>query len=137
MVRYETGVPPLDQVLEIYRSLGWIAHRIPERVARAHANSSRIVSAWDGERLVGWVRVITDGEFCLYVHEILLHPDYQRQGLGRELLDRALKGYEEVQVSVLLSDPGNEPFYERFGFAEVKPEVGFRAMYRLGRNWGT
>ncbi len=136
-IRYEVGNRlPLEQVLAVYRSLGWFAQHLPERVKRAHANSERIVSAWDGDRLAGWARIITDGEFCLFLHEILLRPEYQRKGIGRELMRQVLDGYEHVQNKVLLADLGNESFYELFGFAVVKPEMGFQAMYRMSDSWG-
>ncbi|MFZ5825610.1 MAG: GNAT family N-acetyltransferase [Bacillota bacterium] len=137
MIRYETATPlPIDQVLAVYRALGWLSQHMPERVERAHAASDRIVSAWDGDRLVGWARIITDGEFCLFLHEILLLPEYQRKGIGSELMRRVLEGYEHVQNTVLLADPGNESFYAPFRFEVVTPAKGFSAMYRMGINWG-
>jgi ribosomal protein S18 acetylase RimI-like enzyme len=48
------------------------------------------IGAWEGERLVGAVRVLTDGYFFATVPEILVDPDYQRRGIGRELMFRAL-----------------------------------------------
>jgi GNAT superfamily N-acetyltransferase len=136
-IRYETGHPlPIDQVCSVYKSLGWLAQHLPERVQRAHANSSRIVSAWDGDKLVGWARIITDGEFCLFLHEILLYPEYQGQGIGRELMNRVLAGYEHVQNQVLLSDLGNENFYAPFGFEVVTEKLGFNAMYKMSDTWG-
>lgn len=136
-IRYEMGLQlPIDQVLSLYRSLGWFAQHLPERVQRAHAASTRIVSAWDGEKLIGWARIITDGEFCLFLHEILMYPEYQRKGIGRELMNRVLEGYEHVQNTVLLSDLGNESFYAPFGFEVVAPELGFNAMYKMSTRWG-
>lgn len=136
-IRYETGSRlPIDQVLAVYRSLGWLAQHLPERVERAHSDSTRIVSAWDGDRLAGWARIVSDGEFCLFLHEILLLPEYQRRGIGRELMTRVLADYEHVQNQVLLADLGNESFYAPFGLKVVRPEMGFQAMYRMGDNWG-
>jgi GNAT superfamily N-acetyltransferase len=48
------------------------------------------IGAWDGTRLVGVVRVLTDGYFFATVPEVLVDPEYQRQGIGRELMHRAL-----------------------------------------------
>jgi len=47
------------------------------------------IGAWDNDRLVGAVRVLTDGYFVATVPEILVDPDYQRRGIGRELMSRA------------------------------------------------
>jgi GNAT superfamily N-acetyltransferase len=48
------------------------------------------IGAWEGERLVGAVRVLTDGYFFATVPEILVDPEYRRRGIGRELMGRAL-----------------------------------------------
>src|SRR6185503_289948 len=65
-------------------------------LAREALSKTINIGAWDGDRLVGVVRVLTDGYFFATVPEILVDPDYQRQGIGRELmslaLDRAPRG---------------------------------------------
>lgn len=106
-------------MLALYQSLGWRQHLYPERVARALAASTRVVTAWDGDRLVGMARIVSDGEFCVYLPEILLYEEYQHKGIGTELMQRVLAGYDHVQTVCLLSDPGNDSFYERFGFRPV------------------
>lgn len=60
-----------------------------EAAAAALARTTNI-GAWDGARLIGAVRVLTDGYFFATVPEILVDPDYQRRGIGRELMFRAL-----------------------------------------------
>lgn len=134
MIRYEIGCEavPLEQMLALYKSLGWRQHLYPARVARALAASTRVVTAWDGDRLVGMVRLVSDGEFCVYLPEILLYPEYQGSGIGAELMKRILAGYDHVQTIALLSDGGNEPFYERFGFQVVNGKLGYQAMTKHG-----
>ena len=48
------------------------------------------IGAWDGLRLVGAVRVLSDGYLFSTIPEILVEPPYQRRGIGRELMRRAL-----------------------------------------------
>jgi len=72
------------------------------------------VTAWDGERLIGCVRLLTDGYFFGTVPEILVDPAYQRQGIGRRLLEIA---WEQSPTSLFLgAQPGNEGFFEKLGF---------------------
>lgn len=133
MIRYQVGGDvPLEPMLTLYRSLGWHQHLYPERVARALAASTRVVTAWAGDRLVGMARIVGDGEFCVYLPEILLLPEYQGQSIGTELMQRVLAGCDHVQNTVLLADAGNEPFYERFGFQTVDGRLGYKAMTRHG-----
>ena len=73
------------------------------------------IGAWDGDRLVGSVRVLTDGYFFSTVPELMVDPEYRRQGVGRELLRRALEVAPGGTV-FLGAQPGNEPFFERAGF---------------------
>jgi GNAT superfamily N-acetyltransferase len=133
VIEYREGAAfALGELLALYRALGWRQNLYPERVARALAASTRVVTAWEGERLVGMARMVSDGEFCLYLPEILLMPTFQRRGCGTELMKRLLAGYEHVQHNVLLCDDGNEAFYRRFGFGAVTGAEGFKAMQRFG-----
>lgn len=133
MIRYAVdGTVTVEQLCELYRALGWKYGTMPERVARALSAPNRHVAVWDGDRLVGYARLITDGEFCLYLHEILLCPEYQRQGHGAEMMRLILTGLEHVTNKVLLADTGNASFYKRFGFAVVEPKMGFEAMFGFG-----
>lgn len=133
VIRYEVdNAVPLEQMLALYKALGWRQHLYPERVAKALAASARVATAWDGDRLVGMARIISDGEFCVYLPEILLYPEYQGRGIGTDLMNRVLAGYEHVQNRILLADSGNEPFYERFGFKTVDGSLGYKAMTKHG-----
>jgi GNAT superfamily N-acetyltransferase len=60
----------------------------PMRAAEA-LERSRNIGAWDGDRMIGAVRVLTDGYFVASVPEILIDPDYRGRGIGRELMNRA------------------------------------------------
>lgn len=93
-------------------------------MARATAALERTVNigAWVGDRLVGSVRVLSDGYFFNTVPELMVDPEYQRRGIGRELMRRAL----DVSPGGRLffgAQPGNEEFFERSGFK--RGPVGF------------
>lgn len=72
------------------------------------------IGAWADDRLVGAVRVMTDGYFFATVPEILVDPDYQRRGIGRELMFRAL---ETAPRGVLFfgAQPESAGFFEKLG----------------------
>lgn len=82
---------------------------------------SYVVSATDSAaNLVGLARVISDDVSICYIQDLLVHPDHQRAGVGRALMDRALKRYVHVRQKVLITDnePGQRAFYESIGFIE-------------------
>jgi GNAT superfamily N-acetyltransferase len=72
------------------------------------------IAAWDGARLIGCVRLLTDGYFFGCVTEILVDPDYQGRGIGRELMERA---WETSPTGIFLgAQPGKEEFFEKLGY---------------------
>ena len=74
------------------------------------------VSAYDGQRLVGYARAISDGAFNAYVSSVAVLPTYQRQGIGRELLRRLLAGRDHIQF-IVHAAPTVHSFYLRCGFS--------------------
>jgi ribosomal protein S18 acetylase RimI-like enzyme len=73
------------------------------------------IGAWDGDRLVGCIRVLSDGYFFSTVPELMVDPEYRRKGIGKELLRRALDAAPGGTL-FLGAQPGNEAFFERAGF---------------------
>ena len=80
------------------------------------------IGAWVAGRLVGSVRVLSDGYFLSTVPELIVDPDYQRRGIGRVLIHNALDLAPGGKL-VLGAQPGNEGFFERSGF--LRGPVGF------------
>ncbi len=79
-------------------------------------NSHSVVTAWDGEKLVGLINALSDGVMTAYFHYMLVRPDYQGHGIGKQLMFAMLEMYRDYKTKVLISYPGVELFYESFGF---------------------
>ena len=73
------------------------------------------IGAWAGNQLVGSVRVLSDGYLFSTVPEVMVDPEFQRQGIGRELMHRALAVAPRGRL-FFGAQPGNERFFERCGF---------------------
>ena len=73
------------------------------------------IGAWSGDRLVGSVRVLSDGYFFNTVPEVMVDPEFRKHGIGRELMKRALDACPGG-VLFLGAQPGNERFFEQAGF---------------------
>ena len=87
-IRYREGVDPAE-----FLSLGqriWPGDYGLDEARIALARTTNI-GAWDGAKLVGCVRLLTDGYFLATISEIFVDPDYQRRGIGRELMRRILE----------------------------------------------
>ena len=66
-----------EQIQRLFLSVGWVSGQYPERLHKALMGSSTVFSAWDGERLVGLVRVLDDTEMVAYMHYVLVDPEYR------------------------------------------------------------
>lgn len=124
MITYKQH-PQLDfpAVLELYASVGWTSYTSqPAMLSKALDNSLMVLAAFDGDRLVGLLRAVGDGHSIVFIQDILVLPSYQRQGIGRRLMEQALAHFPSVYQLHLLT--GNEEktraFYEALGFVTVE-----------------
>ena len=112
----------------LFLSVSWESGNYPEKLVRAMHNSTHVISAWDGSKLVGLVRALDDGETVAFLHYLLVDPDYQGHHIGDELMKRIMQCFENLlYVKVMPSDSKNIPFYERYGFRQYD---NYSAMVR-------
>lgn len=127
-----------NAVEALYESVGWTSYlRRPGLLREAYAASLKILAAHDGGRLVGVIRAVGDGVSILYIQDVIVHPAYQRRGIGARLLQEMLECYPDVNQVVLLTDDteGTRRFYEAAGFRE-SGKAGCCAMLRLHEIYG-
>lgn len=127
-----------EPVEALYRSVGWTSYlRRPGLLREAWAASLKTLAAHDGETLVGVIRAVGDGVSILYIQDVIVHPAYQRRGIGTRLMQEMLACYPDVNQVVLLTDDteGMRRFYEAAGFRAAE-KTGCRAMLRLHEIYG-
>ena len=76
------------------------------------------IAAYKEDKLVGYIDCISNGVTDAYIQDLMVHPEYQGQGVGSELMNRMidyLKANKVYMISVVF-DESLKPFYERFGF---------------------
>jgi len=118
-----------------------LAELRPELVERALRASLVTLSAMNGPRMVGKVRVVGDGAFAFIIYDLLVTPVWRRQGVGsllvREALARVARYVPEgdwVTVGLFCAQ-GRESFYSRLGFRELdgnKLGTGMQRIYKAG-----
>ena len=122
MVAYrEFGCELLEQIMSLYQSEHWTIYAEPDQVRRAFARSLYVLGAFEGEKLLGFIRCLGDGEYDLLVSDLIVGPEYRRMGIGRTLLSMAMKKYEHVENFVLmtgLEEEDNRRFYRSMGMKE-------------------
>jgi predicted N-acetyltransferase YhbS len=79
-----------------------------------HANL--LCTAWDGGKLVGVARSVTDFEYCCYLSDLAVDEAYQKQGIGRELIRLTQSRLGSKAKIILLAAPKAEAYYPRIGF---------------------
>jgi GNAT superfamily N-acetyltransferase len=80
----------------------------------SHANL--LCTAWDGEKLVGVARSVTDFEYCCYLSDLAVDEAYQKQGIGRELIRLTQSKLGSKAKIILLAAPKADGYYPRIGF---------------------
>ncbi|MBQ8139679.1 MAG: GNAT family N-acetyltransferase [Lachnospiraceae bacterium] len=88
-------------------------------------NSMLVLAAYDGEELLGVIRTVGDGATIIFVQDIFVFPDKQRQGIGTALLRAILERYPNVRQIELATDNTHKTmaFYKSMGFKEMS-EIG-------------
>ena len=94
-----------------------------------------VMTAWDGNKLVGLVRTIGDGISIEYIQDILVDPEYQSRGIGAHLLDWVLDQSKDCYQVILTTDAGDSgiaarKLYEKHGLIQFVNANGYTGFYR-------
>lgn len=119
---------PCEPLYKLFLAVGWATENstTPDMLAHFNIgflNSSHVVTAWDGDTLVGCTRVLSDGHFRAVLLDVAVLPDYQRHGVGREMVRRCLERYPSAEW--LVQTDKARGFYEKCGFT-VSDDVFLR-----------
>ena len=91
-----------------------------ERVQRMLDHANLTVTAWDGGKLVGVARSLTDFSFCCYLSDLAVDESYQRSGIGMELIRRTREEAGLECTLLLLSAPAAMEYYPKVGFEKLE-----------------
>lgn len=113
--------PEAAEVAELYRRAG-LKRPVDdlERIGRMIAHANLIVCARNGARLVGIARALTDFSYCCYLSDLAVDEEYQRQGIGKALIEQVQEAIGEDAMLLLLSAPKAMPYYPHVGFQAVE-----------------
>ena len=108
------------QLAELFRSSG-IRRPVDDlpRLGKMLEHANLIIGAYAGNRLVGIARALTDFSYCCYLSDLAVASDYQRRGIGQELVDRVKRRVGDQSMLLLLSSPEAMSYYPTIGLAAV------------------
>ncbi|HNI10095.1 MAG TPA: GNAT family N-acetyltransferase [bacterium] len=111
--------PSADQIIALYDRSGLPRPtKDTERIQKMYDHSDLIVTAWDGDLLVGVSRSITDWVWSCYLADLAIHPDYQKNGIGKELVRLTKEKVGEEVMILLLSVPTAMTYYPKIGMTK-------------------
>jgi GNAT superfamily N-acetyltransferase len=118
MITYRTGNDlDLDDMIELYVD-STLGERRPVddrgRMARMLVEADLVITAWDGNLMVGISRCVTDWAYCTYLSDLAVRADYQGQGVGKELVRLTREATPDATV-ILLAAPAAVDYYPRIG----------------------
>lgn len=90
----------------------------PERIARMLEHGNLLVTAWDGEKLVGVSRALTDFAFCCYLSDLAVDVAYQHRGIGKKLVELTREHAGEEAALILLAAPAAREYYPKIGMEQ-------------------
>ncbi|MDD6303228.1 MAG: GNAT family N-acetyltransferase [Lachnospiraceae bacterium] len=122
MLKYtEEKIFTQEQVQQLFLSVGWVSGEYPERLYKALMHSSTVLTVWDGDKLVGLTRVLDDTEMLAQIHSVLVHPDYQGQGIAGQMIEYIKEKYKNFfYIEGMPEDKNNVPSYEKHGFSVME-----------------
>ena len=128
MTTFDLGV-----LLDLYNSVGWTNYtRAPEMLRKAYENSLLTLGAYDGDQLAGIIRTVGDGYSVVFIQDILVFPEYQRKGIGTQLLREIMERFPDVYQMELMTDNTAKTvsFYRSAGFVRAD-DMGCCAFMKM------
>ena len=105
----------------LYEAVGWGAYD-EKIVKRALDNTFYSVSVYDEDKIIGFGRLIGDTICFMYIHDVMVLPEYQSKKIGTTIMNKLLEKVDELKMEnpslrvYLGASKNKEKFYERFGF---------------------
>ena len=131
----------IDNVQEynyLFDAVGWGSYPV-EISKKSLSNNIYSVSIYDNDSIVGYGRLIGDGIIFLYIHDVMVKPEYQRKGIGTTIMKKLLTKVEEIKkenpdlLLYLGASKNKEDFYRKCGFiTREEANLGAGMIYNDG-----
>ena len=114
-----------EQVQQLFLSVQWVSGNYPERLYKALMHSSTVLT-----------RVLDDTAMLAQIHYVLVHPDYQGQGIAGKMIEYIKKKYKEfLYIEGMPEDKSNVPFYEKHGFSVMENGAAIQIVNTLCKSY--
>lgn len=125
MITYkEFDVTEMADVIAIYENAGWVAYLQDEdKLFSAFENSLYLFGAFSDGQLIGFARVVGDGEHIVIVQDLVIISEHQHCGIGSCLLEKIMDKYQTVRTFMVVTDiedKRSNTFYQKFGMKKLE-----------------
>ena len=124
-----------EEYLEMRQSVGWRLFPL-EQAAEGLKNTAYICCIRENKVPIAMGRVIWDHGYVVYIADVIVRPEYQGQGLGREVMTcimDEIRGYLKPGYRIMISlmaAKGKEEFYKKFDFIGRPNEMTGDGMFQ-------
>ncbi|QFY03628.1 GNAT family N-acetyltransferase (plasmid) [Bacillus cereus] len=120
-IKVHTNLDNVDwtQMKEVYHSVGWRKHD-EDKIKQVFTASNILAIAYNQNKIIGFGRAMSDGIFNAAIYDVVIHKDYHSKGIGKQIINSLLDQLKDISCIHLVSTTGNEEFYRRSGFRDMK-----------------
>ncbi len=123
---FDAPVTPA-QVRNLLEQTHWARGRSEEAIGVMLRNSFAYLTVWQGERLVGFARVLTDNVYRALVDDVVVDSEWRGQGIGSAMMRHIIARFAHIEEVMLGCREEVVPFYERLGFKlETHPHMAIK-----------
>ena len=121
MIKIIENSKDVNEFNYLYEEVGWRAYTY-ECSKKALDNTLYSIYIYDEDKIIGFGRIIGDGICFIYIHDLMVVPNFQSQGIGSMIMTKLLEKIKEIKAenpsvrTYLGASIGKEGFYEKFGF---------------------
>lgn len=125
--------PTKDNFIRLHQTTGWNAKGLYtyDQLYTAICNNWYSVSIYHNKNLIGYGRIISDGIYQTLICDVMVHPEYQKQGIGKEVMKSLLNKCEEEGIKwvQLFCAKGKQDFYKKLGFISRDSEAPGMSLF--------
>ncbi len=134
-IKYGTESIDWVALCEIFR-LAPLSTREPAKLKIAAENSHTVCSAYFEQKIIGFGRAISDGQYQSAIYDVVVLPEFQRQGIGKSIMEALLEKIPKSAPVLIFVAPGKQGFYRKFGFGNLKTGMGLFPNPEMSRAKG-
>jgi GNAT superfamily N-acetyltransferase len=105
-----------QELQDLFLSVNWSSGNYPDKLVIAMKHSDTVFTAWDNQKLVGLINVLDDSIMTAYIHYLLIMPEYQHAGIGKNLIKVVTDKYKSFLRILLIAYDKETEFYKHCGF---------------------